>query len=408
MLTVDQARLRLVDLVGVLPPRPTPLADARGLVLAGALRARRDLPGFDNSAMDGFAVRAIDTSAASEARPARLALAGEVAAGSVYAGQLQPGTAVRIMTGAPIPAGADAVVQVERTAMDGDVVLVLDEAQPGGSVRRAGADVRRGEEALARGTWLGAAQLALLAALGETAPVCHPRPRVAIIATGDELVDPSVEPGPGQLADVVGTALPAAVAEAGGEARVIQRARDTEEDVRRAFSETRDADLVVTVGGVSMGEYDYVRRVIEGDGELDFWRVAMRPGKPLAVGRVGGKPVVGLPGNPVSALVAFEVYVLPAMLAMSGRSGWARPRLVCTLTAEASTPVGLRTFLRAMVTRGEGGPEVTPLGGQGSHQLRDLATANALIDVAEETSVVRAGQEVEVILLDHAVGPSPW
>ena len=407
MLTVDDACRRLVAMVGLLPPVATPLQRARGLVLGAAVTARRDLPGFDNSAMDGFAVRAADTAGATEGKPARLWVAGEVAAGSVFTDQLQPGTAVRIMTGAPIPAGADAVVEVERTAVDGQNVLVMTEVEAGRSLRRAGDDVRRGEVALAAGAWLGPAQLALLAALGETEPSCHPRPRVAIIPTGDELVDPALEPGPGQVADVVSSALPAAVAEAGGEPLLIRRAADTEEDVRRALRDARDADLVVTVGGVSMGEYDFVRRVIETEGELDFWRVAMRPGKPLAVGRVAGTPVVGLPGNPVSALVGFEVYVLPAMLAMSGRGGWSRQRRRCTLTRDVSTPAGLRTFVRAVVTTGDAGLEVTPLPGQGSHQMRWMAAANALIDVAEDVSDIGAGQEVEAIMLDHPPGPPP-
>ncbi|HEV1997108.1 MAG TPA: gephyrin-like molybdotransferase Glp [Candidatus Dormibacteraeota bacterium] len=408
MLTVDEARRRLIGLVGVLPSSATPLQQAHGLVLAGGVTARRDLPGFDNSAMDGFAVRAADTSGASDARPARLLLTGEVAAGGVFPGDLRPGTAVRIMTGAPLPEGADAVIEVERTKIDADTVLVLEEVQRERSVRRAGDDIRRGDEALGSGAWLGPAQLALLAALGETDPLCHPRPRVAVIPTGDELVDPSRQPGPGQVADVVSSALPAAVVEAGGAAQVIARAHDTEKDVRRAFADARDADLVVTVGGVSMGEYDYVRRVIESDGELDFWRVAMRPGKPLAVGKVGGRPVVGLPGNPVSALVGFELYVLPAILAMSGRGGWSRPRRVCTLMSDISTPVGLRTFLRAVAVPGEGRLEVTPLPGQGSHQMRWMAAANALIDVAADVADVHAGQEVDAILIDRPVGPSPW
>ena len=408
LLSVAEARLRLVDLVGVLEPKAAPLQHAHGLILAAAVTARRDLPGFDNSAMDGYAVRAADTAAASEARPARLDLAGEVAAGGMFAGRLQPGTAVRIMTGAAIPAGADAVIEVERTRVDSGEVLVLENVHPGRSVRLAGGDIRHGDQALPAGARLGPAQLGLLAALGETAPVCYPRPRVAVVPTGDELVDPGQEPGPGQVTDVVSSALPAAVEAAGGTARVVLRARDTEEDVRRAFDDARDADLVVTVGGVSMGAYDYVRRVIERTGELAFWRVAMRPGKPLAVGRVGGKPVVGLPGNPVSALVGFEVYVLPAILAMSGRSGWSRPRRACTLTADISTPVGLRAFLRAVVVPVEGRMEVTALEGQGSHQLHTMATSNALIDIPEAVGDVQAGQDVEVILLDCPVSPSAW
>jgi molybdopterin molybdotransferase len=408
MLTVDEARRRLLELVGEVAPAPTPLAEAQGLLLASDVRARRDLPGFDNSAMDGFALVAADTAGAGDNRPARLRLIGEVAAGGVFDGRVTPGTAVRIMTGAPMPPGADAVVEVERTSMSDDFVLVHDEAHAGRSTRRAGDDIRRGAPALAAGAWLGPAQLALLAAVGETMPLCHPRPRVAVIPTGDELVDPALEPGPGQVPDVVSASLPAAVTNAGGVPVLVRRAADSEEDVRRAFHDARDADLVVTVGGVSMGEYDFVRKVIDSDGELDFWRVAMRPGKPLAVGRVGGKPVVGLPGNPVSALVGFEVYVLPAILAMSGRANWARPRAVCTLTEAISAPAGLRTFVRAMVARRGQTLEATPQAGQGSHHVHSLAAANALLDVPDEVTEIGAGQPVEAILLHLPPVPVAW
>ena len=402
---MDEARRRLVELVGVLPPVATPLARAHGLVLGSAVVARRDLPGFDNSAMDGFAVRAGDTAGATDASPVRLRIAGEVAAGAVFDGVLGAGEAVRIMTGAPMPAGADAVVEVERTSVEGDAVMVMLEAEVGRSLRAAGGDIRAGETALPAGAWLGPAQLALLAALGETDPVCHPRPRVAVIPTGDELVDPSTTPGPGQVADVVSSAIPAAVADAGAEPVLVRRAADTEEDVRRALADARDADLVVTVGGVSMGEYDFVRRVIEGGGDLDFWRVAMRPGKPLAVGRFGGLPVVGLPGNPVSAMVAFEVYVLPAILAMSGRAGWARPRRDGVLTEAVSVPAGLRTFVRAVASARDGKLSVTPVTGQGSHQMRWMAASNALVDVPADTTDLQAGAVVDTILIERAPGP---
>ena len=405
MLTVDEARARLLEMVGVLPAMPVPLARAAGLVLAADVVARRNLPGFDNSAMDGFAVRAADTAGAGPERPARLRLTGEVAAGAVFDGSVEAGTAVRIMTGAPIPPGADAVIEVEQADVEDGVVLARLDVQPGRSLRRAGEDIRRGEVALGGGAWLGPAQLALLAALGETTPACVPRPRVAVIPTGDELLDPATEPGPGQVTDVVSTGITAAVVAAGGEPVLVATARDTEADVRRALADAAEADLIVTVGGVSMGAYDFVRRVIEDEGDLDFWRVAMRPGKPLAVGRVGGKPVVGLPGNPVSALVGFEVYVLPAIQGLAGRQGWARPRRRCTLTRDIAAAPGLRVFARAEVRRQAGVLEATPVEGQGSHQLRSLAAANALLDIPADVGDLLAGAEVEAILLNHPPGP---
>jgi molybdopterin molybdotransferase len=201
--------------------------------------------------------------------------------------------------------------------------------------------------------------------------------------------------------------MPAAVAEAGGRPLAVRRAADSEQDVRRAFREAASADLVVSVGGVSMGEYDLVRRVIEADGQLDFWRVAMRPGKPLAVGSVGGRPVVGLPGNPVSALVGFEIYVLPAILSMSGRRGWGRPRLRCRLADVLETPTGLRTFVRARVEVEPGGLVARVLAGQGSHQLRPMAEANALLDIPAEVTRLDAGDEVVAIMLDRGPAPLP-
>jgi molybdopterin molybdotransferase len=405
-MTVDQARARLLEMVPQLRPRPVRLASAIGLVLGADLMAARDLPGFDNSAMDGFAVRAADTRGATPASPAGLRLLGEVAAGGTAGIAVEPGTAIRIMTGAPLPAGADAVVEVERTSVDGALVLAEIEVEPGRSLRRAGEDIRRGQPALAAGSVLGPAQLALLAALGEVEPDCVPRPRVAVIPTGDELVDPAVEPRPGQVADVVSTGIPAAVIEAGGEPLVVSRAADTEADVRRAFADAAGADLVISVGGVSMGEYDFVRRVMESDGQLDFWKVAMRPGRPLAVGRVGGSLVVGLPGNPVSALVGFEVFVLPALVSMAGRTGWCRPRQACSLAGPIQSPPGLRTFARATVRHGNDATMVaTPLDGQGSHQLRTMAIANALLDIPAEAAELEAGAAVEAIMLDHLPGP---
>ena len=407
MISVEEARARVVAMVGGLLPRPESLAEAVGLVLAEDVVAGRDLPGFDNSAMDGFAVQASDTAGASPDAPVSLRLAGEIAAGATGAARLAAGTAVGIMTGAPLPLGADAVVEVEETSVEGARVDIRLQVSPGRSVRRAGEDTRRGQLALPAGTWLGAPQLALLAALGTTLPVCVPRPRVAVIATGDELVDPDVEPGPGQVADIVSSAIAAAVSSAGGVPVAVPRAGDTETDVRRALADavSAKADLVVSVGGVSMGRYDHVRQVIEAEGELDFWRVAMRPGKPLAVGRVGGTVVIGLPGNPVSALVGFEVYVVPVILAMSGRAGWARPRLECILDTALESAAGLRTFVRARVSNGVGGPHAEPVVGQGSHQLRAMASANALLDIPEVLERVPAGEIVEAILLENPPGP---
>ena len=357
--------------------------------------------------MDGFAVRLADLAGASRDRPARLRVAGEVAAGTVYEGEVTSGTAVRIMTGAPIPAGAEAVIEVEATEAHGDEVLVFSTVEPERSFRRAGTDLARGATALAAGSHLGPSQLALLAALGVTRPECHRRPRVAVVVTGDELVDAATEPGPGQLVDVVSPSLGAAIASLGAEAVIGPRVPDRADAIRDALSRAAAAaDLVISTGGVSMGERDLVRPVVEEIGELDFWRVAMRPGKPLAVGRVRGTPFIGLPGNPVTALVGFEVFVVPTILSMSNRPDWARPIREATLTMPLKTPMGLRTFARA-VASGEGtGIVAEPLPGQASYQLGSLARANALLDIPEETGELGTGALVRAIMVEQAPGPA--
>ena len=319
MLSVVEAQQRLLDGVGPLQPGPVALDAAGGLVLADAVVADRDLPGFDNSAMDGFAVIVGDLANATPGSPARLRLVGEVAAGQVYPGRVDPGTAVRIMTGAPLPTGAEAVLEVEETAMDGEHVLAHRSVHAGQSVRRAGTDIAAGGPALAAGTFLGPAQVALLAALGVARPVCVPRPRVALVTTGDELMDVAAEPGPGQVVDVALPALSAALDAVGAVALPFPRIPDNQERIEASLRDAAgQADLVVSVGGVSMGGYDLVRAALEHLGRLDFWKVATRPGKPIAVGELMGRRFIGLPGNPVSALVGFEVYVLPLLMALSG------------------------------------------------------------------------------------------
>ncbi|MHB8507269.1 MAG: molybdopterin molybdotransferase MoeA [Candidatus Dormibacteria bacterium] len=405
MLTVAEALARILAAQPHLTPGEVSLAQAPGLVLADDTSSSWDLPMFANSAMDGFAVRAADLATAAPGAPASLRLTGEVAAGQVFAGDVAPGSAVRIMTGAPIPAGADAVIEVEETTTSGDRVEVRAAVVPGRNIRAAGGDTHRGDIALRAGTVLSPAGVALLAAIGTANPRCYPRPRVAIIATGDELVDPGVVPGPGQVVDIVSTGMAAAVRQGGAEVVAVRRAADTPGDVERALREAASADIVVSVGGVSMGEYDLVRRGVEALGKLDFWRVAMRPGKPLAFGRVLDRPFIGLPGNPVSAFVGFEVFVLPLLLATSGRVGWARPRLQATLTAPLDKPVGLRTFARVAVAVADGVARATPLEGQQSFQLRSLALADALLDIPEEVGPLPAGALVSAILVHQPPAP---
>jgi molybdopterin molybdotransferase len=405
LLTVDEARRRILAMMPAPEAETVALAQAAGRVLATAVVAGHDLPGFANSAMDGFAVRAADLSGAAPEDPVHLLLVGEVGAGNVFAGELRPGTTVRIMTGAPIPDGADAVLELEEAAEDGPRVLMRRAAERGRNIRGAGTDVQSGELALDAGVTLGPAQLALLAALGQDRLDCLRQPLVAVMSTGDEVVEAGDAIAPGQVYDAIGPSLSAAVTLAGAHAIVIRRARDTADDVRRALREAAVADLVVSVGGVSMGRYDLVRPAVEELGRLDFWKVAMRPGKPLAVGEVLGRPFVGLPGNPVSALVGFEVFVLPALLALGGRAGWRRPSVRAELASPLQTPPGLRTFARARLeARSDAVPLAHPAPGQGSHQLRWLAQSNALLDIPEDTADLETGAAVVALLMDQPPG----
>jgi molybdopterin molybdotransferase len=405
MLSVDEARQRVAAMVPRLASEPVRVAEAANRVLAAEVVAPHDVPGFDNSAMDGFAVRSADVAAAGES-PVLLQVRGEVAAGAVFEGAVAAGETVRIMTGAPMPGGADAVVEVEETTSDESGVLIRLEPAPGRNVRLAGSDIRRGEVALPPGTVLGPAQLALLGALGTVDVECVRRPVVAVVATGNEVVAPGQDLAPGQVYDAITPAISAAIEAAGARALVVPRAQDSADDVRRALREAADADMVLSIGGVSMGAYDLVRSAVEDLGELDFWKVAMRPGKPLAVGRVLGRPFVGLPGNPVSALVGFELFVLPVLLQAGGRPGWQRPSVMVEMAEPLTTPTGLRTFVRARLeVRGGLPPLARPAPGQASHQVRWLARSNALLDISAETSNVEAGEQVLAILVDEPPRP---
>jgi molybdenum cofactor synthesis domain-containing protein len=401
MLSVDEARDQILAMMPRLAAEPVNVSDAANRVLASEVVAPRDVPGFDNSAMDGFAVRAGDLAAAGNS-PISLRVSGEAAAGAAFAGLVASGEAVRIMTGAPLPDGADAVVEVEETSSEGSDVRISIRPDPGRNVRPAGSDIRRGEVAMQPGTVLGPAQLALLGALGTVSIEAVRRPLVAVVATGNEVVGPGHELAPGQVYDAITPAVSAAIAAAGGQPLVVPRARDSADDIRRALREAADADVVLSIGGVSMGAYDLVRPAVEELGDLDFWKVAMRPGKPLAVGRVLGRPFVGLPGNPVSALVGFELFVLPLLLQVGGREGWRRPSMLAEMAAPLTTPAGLRTFARARLERRDGAlPLAHPAAGQSSHQLHWLAQSNALLDIAAETSTVAAGERVVAILVDQ-------
>lgn len=400
MRSVDEHRAVVLDGMPALEPLDITLSDARGCLLAEDVVAPWPLPSFDNSAMDGYAVRATDVATATPDQPVRLTVIDDVPAGYRATERLRPGTAVRIMTGAPMPEGADAVVPVESTDGGTATVAITAPAAPGAYLRRAGDDVRQGEVVLEAGGVLGPRQIALLAAVGRGRVLVRPRPRVVVLSTGSELVEPGVPLVPGLIPDSNGVMLAVAAQAAGAEA---YRAGPVRDDEALLLDTLEDqlvrADLVITTGGVSMGAYDTVKAVLSRLGTVEFVKVAMQPGMPQGFGRLGPDetPIVTLPGNPVSAYVSFEVFVRPVIRRMLGHAEIDRPRLEAVCTEAFDSPGGKTQFARGLLGSSPEGPVVRPVGGQGSHILGGLARADVLIVVPPEVEHVAVGDRVTVL-----------
>jgi len=376
----------------------TSLVDADSLVLAEAVTASWPLPSFDNSSMDGYAVRVSDVQGATEGSAVRLPVRGDIAAGQEAADRLEPGTAVRIMTGAPIPEGTDAVIPVEWTDGATDEVSITRTPDPGAHIRRRGEDVSAGEVVLEEGTPINARVIALLAAVGLGALPVHRRPRVTVISTGDELVDPGIDPGPGQIIDSNSYMLTAAVREAGAHAVRVGPVRDDEDALEGVLREAAESsDLILTSGGVSMGAYDTVKAVLTRMGGVDFVKVAMQPGMPQGAGRVGATPIVTLPGNPVSSFVSFEIFVRPLIRRLLGHERLERPTLHAICAREFGSPVGKMQFARVRLHMHDGLLMAEPEGGQGSHIIGGLARADGLAVVPEQVGRVAVRDELVVM-----------
>jgi molybdopterin molybdotransferase len=395
MLSVADARSQILARIDSLGSETVAIGAAGGRVLAGDALATRALPPWDNSAMDGFAVRSADV-------PGRLPIAGESAAGSEPGLDHRPGTATRIMTGAPMPRGADCVVIREEVTLEGDLAIIEVGAAPGANVRRAGEDIAPGALAVAAGAELGPGEIGLLAALGFPEVVVGRRPRVAILSTGDELVDVTAEPPPSKIINSNAYALAAQIASCGGEPQRLAAVEDDRERVTRAVvAALADADVLITSGGVSVGDYDFVKEAFgAADIDIEFWKVAVRPGKPLAFGIApGGQPVFGLPGNPVSSMVSFELFVRPALLAMQGASAVDRPRATVTLSGGYRKSAGRAHYLRAAVRRDGAALIATPMARQGSGMLTSMVGVDALVAIPAETTEVDDGALLEALLL---------
>ena len=404
MITYAEHLARVLQVVQPLAPLQLGLMDAHGCVLTEDVVAPAALPGFDNSAVDGYAVRLDDVRGASDESPVVLPVTGDVAAGPSSPLRVQPGVCVRIMTGAMLPAGADSVIPLEWT--DGGVASVSVRRTPalGANIRRVGEDVAQGETVLAAGSYLGAVQIGLAAAVGRSRLLVRPRPRVVVVSTGSELVEAGQPMAPGQIVDANSPALTAAALEAGA---IAYRVGIVPDDPRQLAATLEDqlvrADVLVTSGGVSVGAYDVVKEVLSRLGTVSFDKVAMQPGMPQGFGTIGpdSTPVFGLPGNPVSALVSFEAFVRPALRKMLGATPLERPRVRAVTTKALTSPPGKRSFLRVALEVKKGAYVVTPVSGSGSHLLAGMARATALAIVPEDVEKVPAGDPVEVLVLER-------
>ncbi len=408
-LTVKEALTAVLAGVTVLPAEQVPLLDGLGRVLAQAVVAQDSLPPFANSSMDGYALIAADLAGADRHNPATLQVIGDVAAGAMPSVTLTPGTAVRIMTGAPLPAGADAVVPVEDTDEAWrnrerplpEQIQVSRAVKAGDYIRHAGEDIESGQKVLDKGHILRPQEVGVLASLGIDQISVIRRPRVAILATGDELLELDQPLQPGKIRNSNGYTQVAQVLALGAEPIQLGIAGDTETAVREKLQAGLDAnvDLFISSAGVSVGAYDVVKAVLEREGNVGFWRVRMRPGKPLAYGTYHGVPYLGLPGNPVSAMVSFERFARAAIRKMAGHIRLSRPTLTATVQ-NAIESDGRESYIRAVVTSHGNGYEATLTGEQGSHIMTSLVKANALLIVPEGTQYVAKGSALTAWMID--------
>lgn len=408
-ITVAEALTAVLNSVSPLAAETVPLTHALGRILAAPIVARDSLPPFANSAMDGYAVQAADVAQASQDRPVTLRVVADIAAGQVSDVVLTAGTAARIMTGGPLPTGAETIIPVEATdeayrAAERplpDQITIYRSAQPGDYIRHIGEDIQAGQHVLAAGHQIRPQEIGVLASLGVAQLSVVARPRVAILSTGDELIPVEAPLTPGKIRNSNLYTQTAQVEALGAIAVPLGVARDTVADVRAKLQAGLDADvdLFISSAGVSVGAYDVVRTVLEEGGNVGFWKVRMRPGKPLAHGTYQGKVYLGLPGNPVSAMVSFERFARPAILKMAGHRQLERPQVTAVLQDEIHSD-GRESYVRAVVERSGAGYIATTTGSQGSHIMTSLVKANALLIVPEGVTVVPSGTQLQAMMVD--------
>ena len=399
MLSVDEARQRMLDTIPILPAEKRGILACTGYVLAEALHATENIPPFDNSAMDGYAVRAADVKNASEKNPAVLSVVEMIAAGYAPTKQVAAGQASRIMTGAMMPQGANAVIMQEVTQQEGDEVKIFESIDTAGNVRFTGESVAEGQQVMGKGKHLRPPEVSMLASLNCAEATVHRKPSVAIVSTGDELTRLGEPLEPGKIRDSNRYGLYAQVEEAGGIPIDMGIAPDDVAETERIFrAALAKADALITSGGVSVGEHDVVKTVLAKLGKINFWRVAMKPGKPQAYGIADGKPIFGLPGNPVSSLVVFELFVRPALLKMAGHKDLLRPTFKATLTETITNRDGRVNYMRAILKISDGEITAQTTGPQGSGILHSLVLANGLITIPT-AATLQAGEKVDAQFL---------
>ncbi len=409
MLTVEEAIKKILDEVDTLEAVQVPILESLGQVLAEDIVSAINVPPLDNSAMDGYALRAADTAGASEKTPVILKVIDTVIAGSLARREVTKGTAVRIMTGAPLPRGADAVVQFENTdeTKRKDALKeigILEEAGPGLNVRKAGEDIARGTVALKKGAIIRPPEVGVMAQLGYSQVKVIRRPVVAVFSTGNELCELGQPLPEGKIYDSNLYSIAALIKRYGCVPKILGIARDEEKSLVAKLKQAQDADMLLTTGGVSMGDYDMVKEILAKEGKIVFWQVRVKPGKPLAFGKIRGKakdiPHLGLPGNTVSCMVSFELFVRPALLKMMGKKNLAKPAVEAIIEDNVKNDAGRRIYDRAIVERRDGHYYARLTGPQGSGILKSMALANGLVVIPEEKKAVKKGETVQALMLD--------
>jgi len=418
MISVEQALEKILSNVNVLEEETKPLLDCLGQVLAEDVYSNINIPPLDNSAMDGYAIQSWDTFGASQQSPRMLRVIDSVPAGSISKKEVTPGTAIRIMTGAPVPVGADSVVKFEDTDETHrnkatNEICILCEIETGKNIRQAGEDITKGSLVLSQGTVIRPAEVGVLASLGYATVKVTRRPVIAILATGDELVDIDKSLPPGKIYNSNTYSVAALVLRYGGIPKLLGIARDNEESLVTKLRQGLDADMLITTGGVSLGDYDIVKDILAQEGEIGFWTVRMKPGKPLAFGTITRKtkngdnkkiPHIGLPGNPVSSMVTFELFIRPSILKMLGKKNLTKPTVTAVMKSRIVNTDGRRVFARVTVKQQDGEYYAWSTGPQGSGILTSMSLANGLAIVPEANAAAEAGDTVQVMMLDWNEG----